>query len=375
MQEKTDKELYKEFLLGNNESFEEIVKRHKNSIIYFIQRYTKSIDIAEDLAQDVFLYVLIHKKNYRFEYSLKTYLYTIAKSKALNYIKREKRIVAIDEKEYENIKDVEELEEKVFKNERAENLKNAIQKLKLEYQNVIYLADIEELSYKEILKICRWLDFDTSNKVFKGSMDYIQNEYNENNDAVNKIIEIALKNDKTYILGIGAITNIALAIKKEPKIIDKIEVIWLGGNELGNKDNLEYNFRQDVEAVKIVLESQVKLTILPCKNIVSTLRIDINTLKENIGNKSELCDYLIKRFYNDGYHGIQESRVIWDISVIAYMINKNWFETKEISSPNIKEDTSYEMTQNKHNVTFVTKLNRDKIYEDLFNKLGARNEV
>ena len=233
----------------------------------------------------------------------------------------------------------------------------------------------QELSYKEILKICRWLDFDTSNKVFKGSMDYIQNEYNENNDAVNKIIEIALKNDKTYILGIGAITNIALAIKKEPKIIDKIEVIWLGGNELGNKDNLEYNFRQDVEAVKIVLESQVKLTILPCKNIVSTLRIDINTLKENIGNKSELCDYLIKRFYNDGYHGIQESRVIWDISVIAYMIDKNWFETKEISSPNIKEDTSYEMTQNKHNVTFVTKLNRDKIYEDLFNKLGARNEV
>ena len=68
----------------------------------------------------------------------------------INYIKREKRIVAIDEKEYENIKDVEELEEKVFKNERAENLKNAIQKLKLEYQNAIYLADIEELSYKEI---------------------------------------------------------------------------------------------------------------------------------------------------------------------------------------------------------------------------------
>ena len=233
----------------------------------------------------------------------------------------------------------------------------------------------QELSYKEILKICKWLDFDTSNKVFKGSMDYIRNGYNENNDAVNKIIEIALKNDKTYILGIGAITNIALAIKKEPKIIDKIEVIWLGGNEVGYKDNLEYNFRQDVEAVKIVLESQVKLTILPCKDIVSNLRIDINTLKESLGNKSELCDYLIERFYNDGYHEIQESRVIWDISVIAYMINKNWFETKEISSPNIKEDTSYEITQNKHNVTFVTKLNRDKIYEDLFNKLGARNEV
>ncbi len=234
----------------------------------------------------------------------------------------------------------------------------------------VKVKDGQELSYNEILKICNSLNFDTNNKVFKGSMDYIQNGYNENNDAVNKIIEIAIKNNKTYILGIGAITNIALAIKKEPKIINKIEIIWLGGNELGYKDNLEYNFRQDVEAVKIVFESKVKLTILPCKNIVSKLRIDINTLKKHLENKSELCNYLLERFYNDGYHGIQESRVIWDISVIAYMINNSWFETKEISCPNIKEDTSYEIIDNKHNITFITKLDRNKIYEDLFRKLG-----
>lgn len=155
----------------------------------------------------------------------------------------------------------------------------------------VKVKDGQELSYNEILKICNWLNFKTNNKVFKGSMDYIQNGYDETNDAVNKIIEIALKNNKTYILGIGAITNIALAIKKEPKIVNKIEIIWLGGNELGYKDNLEYNFRQDVEAVKIVFESEVKLTILPCKNIVSELRIDINTLKKYLKNKSELCNY------------------------------------------------------------------------------------
>ena len=234
----------------------------------------------------------------------------------------------------------------------------------------VSVKDGQELSYNEILKICNWLNFETNNRVFKGSMDYIQNGYDETNDAVNKIIEISLKNNKTYILGIGAITNIALAIKKEPKIVKKIEIIWLGGNELGYNDNLEYNFRQDVEAVKIVFESKVKLTILPCKNIISELRIDINTLKKYLENKSELCNYLIERFYNDGYHGIQESRVIWDISVIAYMINKKWFKTKQISCPNVRENTSYEVTNNKHNITFVTKLNRNKIYEDLFNKLG-----
>ena len=236
----------------------------------------------------------------------------------------------------------------------------------------VKVRDSQELSYNEILKICNWLNFDTDNRVFKGSMDYIQNGYDEKNVAVNKIIEIALKNNKTYILGIGAITNIALAIKKEPKIVNKIEIIWLGGNELGYKDNFEYNFRQDVEAVKIVFESKVKLTILPCKNIVSELKIDINTIKEKLENKSKLCNYLIERFYNDGYHDVQESRVIWDISVIAYMINKNWFETKQISCPNIRMDTSYEITDNRHNITFVTKLDRNKIYEDLFNKLGEQ---
>ena len=116
MEEKTDKQLYQEFLEGNQKSFEEIIIRHKDKLIYFIKKYTKDIDIAEDLSQDVFVYMLIHRVNYDFKYSLKTYLYTIAKSKALNYIKREKRIVHLDDTDI--IKEEEELEEKVFKNEQ-----------------------------------------------------------------------------------------------------------------------------------------------------------------------------------------------------------------------------------------------------------------
>ena len=126
----------------------------------------------------------------------------------------------------------------------------------------------------------------------------------------------------------------------------------------------------DIKAVKVVFDSKVKLTILPCKNVISKLKIDINTLKEKIGNKSELCNYLIDRFYNDGYHGIQEERVIWDISVIAYMINKDWFKLKEISCPIINEDSSYSLTDTNHKIKIVTDINREEIYKDLFRKLG-----
>ena len=227
-----------------------------------------------------------------------------------------------------------------------------------------------EKSYNEILKICNWLEFDTTNKVFKGAEDYICNGYKQDNEAVNKIIEIALKNNKTYIMAIGAITNVALAIKKEPKIIDKIEVIWLGGHSLLQDNNLEFNFKQDVNAVRIVFESKVKLTIIPCKNVASNLRTSIYELNHYLKDKSELCNYLIDRFYNDGYHGIQERRVIWDISVIAYLINKDWFTSNEISCPNIKDDTSYELTTNNHKITMINNIDVNKVYADLFKKLG-----
>ena len=228
----------------------------------------------------------------------------------------------------------------------------------------------QNLSYNEVIKICNYLNFDTTNKVFKGSTNYISNGYDKTNDAVNKIIEIALKNDKTYIMAIGALTNVALAIKKEPKIIDKIEVVWLGGHSLLQNNNLEYNFKQDIDAVKIIFKSKVKLTIIPCKNVASNLRTSIYELNHYLRNKSDLCNYLIDRFYNDGYHEVQERRVIWDISVIAYMINKEWFTSEDISCPNIKEDTSYELTYNNHKITMINYIDVDKVYKDLFKKLG-----
>ncbi len=238
------------------------------------------------------------------------------------------------------------------------------------HDNNISIEEGIDKSYNEIIKICNWLDFDWNNKVFKGSIDYLVNDYNEKNEAVNKIIEIANKNDKTYILAIGAITNIALAINREPKIVDKIEIVWLGGNSFLTKDNKEFNFRQDIQAVRTVFESKVKLTIIPCKNVASNLITSIYELEHFLKGRSELCNYLCQRFYNDGVHGIQERRVIWDISVIAYMINKEWFDTEEVSCPNINYDTSYELTTNNHKITVVNYLNVDKIYKDLFEKLG-----
>ena len=52
------------------------------------------------------------------------------------------------------------------------------------------------------------------------------------------------------------------------------------------------------------------------------------------------------------------------------MINKNWFTSESISCPNIKDNTSYEITTKNHKITMVNNIDVNKVYKDLFKKLG-----
>ena len=146
-----DKILYNNFLNGNMEDFKKLVLKYKNNLIYFLLKYVKDIEIAEDISQDVFVYILINRKRYNFKYSFKAYLFLIGKSRALNYLKREQKKKDI----IQNIKVEAEpsLEKYILKNETNEKLVEEIKNLKADYRDVIYLTNFENLSYRETGKI------------------------------------------------------------------------------------------------------------------------------------------------------------------------------------------------------------------------------
>lgn len=147
-----DKELYQKYLEGDQSAFEKLVKKHKDHMIYFIARYTKDAEIAEDISQDVFVYLLLHKEQYDFKYSFKTYLYMIAKCRAMNYLKREKK--ALRNIDYQDVYvEDNKLEEIVYQNDREKQLRNVLHQLKPDYQAVICLAALEGFKYKEVAKI------------------------------------------------------------------------------------------------------------------------------------------------------------------------------------------------------------------------------
>lgn len=147
-----DKLLYKQFLDGNIKAFEELVLSHKDHLIYFLQRYIKDIAACEDVAQDVFAYVFVYKEKYDQVHSFKTFLYTLAKNKAIDYIRKQSRIVPnqeLMEAASDGTTDGDELFSRVVQDENARMVHDCLKKLSVDYQTCIHLVDFEELSYKE----------------------------------------------------------------------------------------------------------------------------------------------------------------------------------------------------------------------------------
>lgn len=150
----SDINLYRSFLKGNNDDFNTLILKYRKQLTMFIYKYVKNIENAEDIAQDSFVYMLINKIDYDFKYSFRTYLFTIAKSRTLNYLKKNKIIPIVgDELTIANLEAEVNIEQDYIRKEEYLRLYQAIRKLKTEYQVVIYLHNFQGFKYDEICEI------------------------------------------------------------------------------------------------------------------------------------------------------------------------------------------------------------------------------
>lgn len=231
------------------------------------------------------------------------------------------------------------------------------------------VAESVDASYKEACKLYDYLGIHDYSNILKGSRDYFKNGYIEETDAIKKMYEIIKECDKTYILAIGCLTNVAVLLNNHPEVINKIEVIWLGSNFLFG-DNQDFNFKQDVDAVRYVFSSKIKLTVIPCSPITSNLLMSIYELKYELKSGNELNDYLIDRFYDRPW-GPHRRWPLWDISVVAYMINKSWFKTMDVYAPEIGNDNKFIFVRSDHKITFVRDLKANLILDNMFEVLNG----
>ena len=85
---KPDQYILSAFQSGNHPAFEKVFIFYYTKIRIFIFGYVKTMDDAEDLAEEIFVELWQNHESIKPEKSFDSYLFTIAKNKALNFLKR-----------------------------------------------------------------------------------------------------------------------------------------------------------------------------------------------------------------------------------------------------------------------------------------------
>lgn len=233
-------------------------------------------------------------------------------------------------------------------------------------------ADGMEKSYDEILRLLDFLEIKSENFVYKGSTAFLSDgETPIQSEAASNVVERALDNpdEPLYVVAIGAITNVASAILLEPEIIKNIVVVWLGGNPHYWSHTREFNLAQDIHGARVVLDSGVPFVHLPARGVVSHLLTTVSEMERYVEGQGKIGDYLtqiFKEYHNDHFGW---SKVIWDISATAYLINSTWVPTDIVHSPILTDALTWSIDNSRHLMRVATSVNRDAIFRDLFEKL------
>ena len=146
---------YRRFLNGDESAFDEIMKELFDNLVFFIDRYVHDIHAAEDIAIDAFSDLVVNKHRYNFKVTLKTYLFMLGRSRALNYIKHRKVIDFVELTEAVNTAEQETLEEIILSDERKRIVNNALELLTDDMRVVVHLIYFEDLTYDEAAKVMK----------------------------------------------------------------------------------------------------------------------------------------------------------------------------------------------------------------------------
>lgn len=192
MENDIDLKLYNEYLNGEKSAFEILYNKYKNKIQYFIYNIIKDYQKAEDITQEVFIYVIQNKikEGYTFKY----YIYLVAKCRAYNYVDSENRKKEINEQYFskENAQIEEDIIDIITKNEKRKEVLESINLLEDKYKNAIYLSNIEGLSYKETAEILGETVPNIKNLVHRGKSKLRKILIKKGFDDMNKSLKVLL---------------------------------------------------------------------------------------------------------------------------------------------------------------------------------------
>jgi purine nucleosidase len=204
-------------------------------------------------------------------------------------------------------------------------------------------------------------------------------------EAVNFIIERAraTTGDRLVLLPVGKLTNIALALEKDPSIAEKVRIVWLGSNY---PDPGEYNQDNDEASMNYILDFDVPFEIVTVRygkpSGTDAVRASLEEVKARmpglgprieepvVGRHGEsftsFGDYSVNLFEHIDLHGDPPSRALFDMAAVAIVKNPDWAEAKTIPAPILVDRKWQERPDNQRTVVIWENFDRKGIMDDFY---------
>ncbi|CAM4305075.1 nucleoside hydrolase [Jeotgalicoccus halotolerans] len=169
--------------------------------------------------------------------------------------------------------------------------------------------------------------------------------------AVDFIIEQVMNSsEQVTLVPTGPLTNIAMALIKEPRIIENIdEIVLMGGGTFGNwTPAAEFNIFVDAEAAKVVYDSSVPVTMFGLD--VTHQVIATDDIIERVGKIDNKIAVFVKElliFFGETYknHFGFNGGPIHDACTTMYLLKPELFKTEYLNvTVETKGEYSYGMT-------------------------------
>jgi RNA polymerase sigma factor (sigma-70 family) len=156
----TDQVLIKNFLNGDNKSFEELLSRHKNRVFAFIMSKVKNRDITEDIFQDTFIKVInsLKKGKYNEEGKFLPWMMRISHNLVIDHFRKESKMRKIRPTSEFDIFDIlddgrKNQEDLMIQTQVHADLNILIEQLPEDQKEVLKMRYFEDLSFKKISEL------------------------------------------------------------------------------------------------------------------------------------------------------------------------------------------------------------------------------
>lgn len=153
MKKISDTKLVEKIIARDEKAIFTLYTTYHKPLVNFINKKINNKQLAEELAQDIFLQCIESLRDFRFQCSLKTFLYTIARNKTIDYMRRKKikRILfsALPAFVVEGLSSVV-MDDELEKKELQQKIEKTFDELPHEYQIILRLKYMENRSVKHI---------------------------------------------------------------------------------------------------------------------------------------------------------------------------------------------------------------------------------